>query len=63
MGQFGTGNFTFFLIYAALVIVPFWKIFPRAGWNPYLSLLMVIPPVNLIMLWVLAFKRWQGDTE
>ena len=34
---------------------------PRAGWPSPLSLLMVIPLVNFVLLWVLAFKRWPGE--
>lgn len=52
MGGFG------FLIYAVLIVVPFWKIFERTGHSPYLSLLMVVPIVNLGLLYWLAFKDW-----
>ena len=48
-------------VYVAVWIVPFWKIFPRAGWPSALSILMVIPLLNLALIWVLAFKRWPGD--
>lgn len=43
----------------AIVIVPMWQIFKKAGFTPALSLLMIIPLVNLIMLYVLAFSRWK----
>lgn len=46
------------VIYAAILIVPFWKIWGRAGHSPWISLLMLIPIVNLITLYVLAFKEW-----
>lgn len=49
------------IIVIAIQIVPFWKIFPRAGWSPWMSLLMVVPLVNLILLYVLAFKQWPND--
>lgn len=42
----------------AIVIVPFWQIFKKAGMTPALSLLMILPLVNLVMLYVLAFSRW-----
>lgn len=42
----------------AIVIVPFWQIFKKAGLTPALSLLMILPLVNLVMLYVLAFSRW-----
>lgn len=56
-----THLFGLFALLLAL-IVPFWKIFPRAGWPAHLALLMAITPVNLVLLWILAFKRWPGDT-
>ncbi|MEO7623658.1 MAG: hypothetical protein ABIS30_11400 [Gallionella sp.] len=46
------------LVYAALVIVPFWFIFRKAGYSQWLSLLMVVPLVNLGMLYFLAFSDW-----
>lgn len=46
------------LVMAAVVIVPFWFIFSKAGYSGWLSLLMVVPLVNLILLYFLAFSRW-----
>ncbi|MDE1155264.1 MAG: hypothetical protein PW735_05975 [Acidobacteriaceae bacterium] len=44
---------------AAILIVPFWQIFKKAGMSPALSLLMVVPLANLVMLYVLAFSQWK----
>jgi hypothetical protein len=49
----------FLCFYLALVIVPFWTIFKKAGFAPALSLLMLVPLVNVIMLYVLAFAPWK----
>jgi hypothetical protein len=49
------------IIVLAAVIVPFWRIFPRAGMSRWWSLLMVVGPINLILLWVLAFKTWPTE--
>lgn len=49
----------FGLLGAALIIVPFWVIFKKAGLGGPLSLLMLIPFVGIIMLYVLAFSRWK----
>lgn len=46
------------LALAALVVVPFWFIFGKAGYTPWLSLLMIVPVVNVVMLYVLAFAEW-----
>jgi hypothetical protein len=47
-----------FLVFAALIVVPFWVIFAKAGFPRWLSLLMVIPLANLVMLYVFAFSAW-----
>jgi len=61
MGSLSISHWVFVLIIAVVLIVPFWKIFPRAGWSSYLALLMVVPVLNWILLWVLAFKKWPDD--
>lgn len=68
-GMFGNGMGSFGLFWmlamAALVIVPFWFIFSKAGYSKWLSLLMVVPVVNLIALYFLAFSQWpsQGNSN
>lgn len=51
--------FFFTLLWMAVVVVPFWFIFRKAGFNGALSLLMIVPLVNLVVLYVLAFSRWR----
>jgi len=51
----------FWLIGAIIVIIPFWRICQRVGYNPWLSLLMALPLVNLIFLYVLAFADWPSQ--
>jgi hypothetical protein len=46
------------IVVAAVLLVPFWKIFSKAGFHGALSLLMIVPVVNLVMLYVLAFSQW-----
>jgi hypothetical protein len=50
----------FFLIpfFLAVAIVPYWKIFEKAGFAPALSLLMLVPLVNVAVLFFLAFAEW-----
>jgi hypothetical protein len=43
----------------AIIIIPFWQIFKKAGMSAGLSLLMALPIVNLVMLYVLAFSEWR----
>ena len=46
------------LVFAALIIVPFWFIFKKAGYSQWLGVLMVVPIVNLVLLYFLAFSNW-----
>ena len=45
-------------VLVVLTVVPYWKIFSKAGWSGLLCLLMVVPLANLIVLWVFAFSEW-----
>ena len=47
------------LIGMAIMIVPFWQIYKKAGFPPALSFLMIFPFINLIMLYVLGFSQWK----
>jgi hypothetical protein len=46
------------LFIIALIIIPFWQIFSKAGYSGWLSLLMLVPFVNLVALYGLAFSDW-----
>ena len=46
------------LILGLILIIPFWQLFSKAGYSRWWSLLMIVPLVNLITLYVLAFSSW-----
>jgi len=50
-------------VLAFVVFLPYWQIFKKAGFSPWLSLLMVIPRVNLCALYYLGFARWRVDSK
>ena len=41
-----------------IIIIPFWIIFSKAGFPGALSLLMLFPFLNVVMLFFLAFAEW-----
>ena len=47
------------LVAALIVIIPYWKIFGKAGFPRIFGLFMIIPLVNLILIYVLAFSQWR----
>lgn len=61
MNNLGLPALMLVLVFFMIPIVPFWKIFPRAGMSPWLSLFSIIPIISVLFLWVLAFKKWPGD--
>lgn len=56
----GVGGLVIWLIFAAIIITPFWKIFSKARFSKWLSLLMIVPLVNLVVLYFVAFARWSS---
>lgn len=53
-------GFGFFglLFIAIIVIIPFWRIFKRAGYPGAFGLLAIIPFAGIVLLYVLAFMPW-----
>jgi hypothetical protein len=48
-----------FIVGFAIVIVPTWFICKKAGFSPWLSLLIIVPFGGFILLYVLAFADWK----
>ena len=63
MMGYGGGGWLWFLVFAALVIIPFWKLLPRYGIPAPVALVSVIPLGALILLWVVAFKEPDSSQE
>jgi len=60
---FGVLFFLFFslmglVLGVLLTVLPFWKICTKAGFPGALSLLMLLPIANVILLFYLAFAEW-----
>jgi len=61
MGMFSFWHLLIVLIILGAIIIPFWKILPRAGIPAPVALVSIIPFGALVLLWVLAFKQWPED--
>ena len=46
------------LLFLVVLVLAFWKIFKKAGFSPWLGLLMLVPFVNFLSLCFLAFSDW-----
>ena len=54
----GLGEIFVVACIAAVVVLPYWKIYSKAGFSGALSLLMLIPLLNIGMLFFLAYAEW-----
>ena len=45
-------------VVALIWILPLWRILERLGYRGAWALVAVFPPLALVLLWVLATRRW-----
>lgn len=56
----------FYILLLALFIFVMWlgvKIIQKAGLDPRLVVFLLIPIVNIILIWVFAFTKWPNLKE
>jgi hypothetical protein len=58
MGTIGSSELILILFIFGIIIIPFWKIFQKAGFSPLLSLLIFVPGINILAIFYLAFAEW-----
>ncbi|MEW6363947.1 MAG: hypothetical protein AB1714_04845 [Acidobacteriota bacterium] len=58
MGALGVAELVMVVVVVFIIVLPFWKIFSKAGFPPALSLLMLLPLINILMLFYLGFAEW-----
>jgi hypothetical protein len=61
MESFSIWHWLIIVFWCAIFVVPAWRIASRAGFPGALSLLMIIPFVNIVLLWVFAFIKWPSE--
>lgn len=55
------GGLLWYLVVAALVIIPFWHILPRHEVPKWFAFIALIPVGVIILLWIVAFRDRLGD--
>jgi len=50
-------------VLALLNVIPFWMICTKAGFPGALSLLMLVPIANLVLLFYIAFAEWPAHKQ
>jgi uncharacterized membrane protein YhaH (DUF805 family) len=58
MGSLSIWHWLIVLLFFIFPIVPAWKIVAKAGHSGAWALLCFVPVINVIAIWVFAFKRW-----
>ena len=58
METFSIWHWLVILVYVSIIVVPFWRILSKAGYSGALSILAIVPLVNIVLLWVFAFSKW-----
>jgi hypothetical protein len=48
----------FLIVYFCIFGIPIMQILKRVGHSRAWVLIMLVPLVNLVFLWIFAFKRW-----
>ena len=48
---------------SVVMVIPYWKIYSKTGQPGAMALLQLIPLVNVVMLYVLAFSEWPIERE
>ncbi len=62
MPGYGLTHWLMFAVMIAALLYPVGRILGRIGLSPFWSVVALIPFLNLIGLWVLAFAEWPRDT-
>ena len=63
MGSFSIWHLIIVLFWLAIFLVPSWRIVKKAGFHGALSLLGLVPVVNIVLLWVFAFVKWPNERQ
>ncbi len=58
---FWISHWLWMLPFAAVLVIPAWRLCQRVGYPGWLGLLIVVPMANLILLYVLAFGEWPAE--
>ncbi|MBA4742760.1 MAG: hypothetical protein H2060_08645 [Azoarcus sp.] len=57
------GHWLWMLVVAIVVVIPVWRICRRTGHPGWIGLLILIPVVNLVLLYFIAFADWPATRD
>jgi len=59
----GVSELIIIMIIGIVIVLPNWKIFSKAGFSGWWSLLMIVPVVNVLLEYYLAYAEWPIQRE
>jgi uncharacterized membrane protein YhaH (DUF805 family) len=59
----GVAEVAIIAIIGLIIVLPSWKIFTKAGFSGWLAVLMVVPIVNILVEYYVAFSDWPLSRE
>lgn len=63
MQTMNPGHWVFFIVILVAMLYPYVRIIRRAGYSGWWMLTMLVPIVNIVMLWIFAFAKWPALTR
>jgi hypothetical protein len=58
LNYFAWPELLFLLVGAIVIVIPLWRVFSKAGYPGVLALGMILPLVNILLLYFLGFSDW-----
>lgn len=55
------GHWLWTLLIGVVLVIPVWRLCQRAGYPGVLGVLILIPLVNLALLYFIAFAEWPAE--
>jgi hypothetical protein len=66
MNSYGVAEVVLIVLVIAILsvvkVIPCWRILARAGFTPWLSILIILPLLDLILLYYVGFADWPART-
>ncbi|MDX1635524.1 MAG: hypothetical protein R3280_12865 [Marinobacter sp.] len=59
----GAGHWLWMLVIAIVAVIPAWRICTRVGYPGWLGLLILVPILNLALLYFIAFSQWPANRK
>ncbi|MCO4321397.1 hypothetical protein [Aliidiomarina quisquiliarum] len=57
------GHWLWMLAIAIALVIPTWRICQRTGYPGWLGIFVLVPMVNLVLLYFIAFSDWPTDKK